>query len=40
MGPGSINMAHTARECVPMAQVETMVRIFEKLLTTESQARA
>ena len=39
MGPGSINLAHTARECVPIAQVESMVRIFEELLTTESEAR-
>lgn len=32
LGPGSIALAHTARECVPIAEVETMVRIFERLL--------
>jgi acetylornithine deacetylase len=32
LGPGSISAAHTARESVPIAEVETMVRIFERLL--------
>jgi len=27
-------VAHTSREFVPMDEVETMVRIFERLLTT------
>jgi len=34
IGPGSIQMAHTSRESVPVDQVETMTRIFETLLTT------
>ena len=34
LGPGSIDVAHTSREFVPMEEVETMVRIFERLLTT------
>jgi acetylornithine deacetylase/succinyl-diaminopimelate desuccinylase-like protein len=34
MGPGSIQMAHTSRESVPIPQVETMVRVFEELLTS------
>jgi len=33
MGPGSIRQAHTAREFVPVAQVEAMARFFERLLT-------
>lgn len=37
MGPGSIQMAHTSRESVPISQVETMVRIFEKLVTSEPE---
>ncbi len=32
IGPGSIALAHTAREFVPVDEVETMVRIFERLL--------
>ena len=32
IGPGSISAAQTARESVPIAEVETMVRIFERLL--------
>jgi acetylornithine deacetylase len=32
IGPGSIALAHTAREFVPLDEVETMVRIFEHLL--------
>ena len=32
LGPGSIAVAHTSREFVPMGEVETMVRIFERLL--------
>ncbi len=32
LGPGSISVAHTSREFVPIAEVETMVRIFERLL--------
>lgn len=32
IGPGSIALAHTARESVPVDEVETMVRIFERLL--------
>ena len=34
LGPGSIDVAHTSREFVPMEEVEAMVRIFERLLTT------
>ena len=34
LGPGSIQVAHTSREFVPIAEVETMVRIFERLLET------
>lgn len=34
LGPGSIDVAHTSREFVPTEEVETMVRIFERLLTT------
>jgi acetylornithine deacetylase/succinyl-diaminopimelate desuccinylase-like protein len=32
LGPGSIDVAHTSREFVPIGEVETMVRIFEHLL--------
>jgi acetylornithine deacetylase len=32
LGPGSISVAHTSREFVPLHEVETMVRIFEQLL--------
>jgi acetylornithine deacetylase len=32
LGPGSISVAHTSREFVPIGEVETMVRIFEHLL--------
>lgn len=32
LGPGSIDVAHTDREFVPIDEVETMVRIFERLL--------
>lgn len=35
IGPGSIASAHTARESVPIAEVETMVRIFERLLESK-----
>jgi succinyl-diaminopimelate desuccinylase len=35
LGPGSINVAHTSREFVPISEVETMVRIFERLLESE-----
>ena len=34
IGPGSIALAHTAREFVPVDEVETMVRIFERLFET------
>ena len=34
LGPGSISLAHTAREFVPIHEVETMTRIFERLLET------
>jgi acetylornithine deacetylase len=37
MGPGSIQMAHTSRESVPIPQVETMVSIFDELLTSEPE---
>jgi acetylornithine deacetylase len=36
LGPGSISVAHTSREFVPIGEVETMVRIFERLLESES----
>ena len=32
MGPGSIEQAHTSREWVEVAQVETMARLFRRLL--------
>ncbi len=32
LGPGSIALAHTSREFVPISEVETMVRIYERLL--------
>lgn len=35
IGPGSIASAHTAREAVPIAEVETMARIFERLLESK-----
>ncbi|MBK7950159.1 MAG: M20/M25/M40 family metallo-hydrolase [Deltaproteobacteria bacterium] len=35
IGPGSIAAAHTARESVPIAEVETMARIFERLLESK-----
>jgi acetylornithine deacetylase len=35
LGPGSITMAHTAREFVPIHEVEIMVRIFERLFEGE-----
>ncbi len=34
LGPGSIAVAHTSREFVPIGEVETMARIFERLLET------
>ena len=40
LGPGSISVAHTARESVPIAEVETMVRIFERLLESEGRVSA
>ena len=39
LGPGSIDVAHTSREFVPIPEVETMVRIFEHLLETEGTGR-
>jgi acetylornithine deacetylase len=38
LGPGSIDVAHTSREYVPLGEVETMVRIFERLLETRAAA--
>jgi len=32
LGPGSIALAHTSREFVPISEVETMARIYERLL--------
>ena len=32
LGPGSISVAHTSREFVPIAEVEAMVGVFERLL--------
>jgi len=40
LGPGSIALAHTARESVPIDEVETMTRIFERLLETPGARRA
>jgi len=37
IGPGSIALAHTAREFVPVDEVETMVRIFERLFETSGR---
>lgn len=39
LGPGSISLAHTARELVPIDEVETMVRIFERLLESPGSRR-
>lgn len=36
LGPGSIDVAHTSREFVPIGEVEMMVRIFERLLETRA----
>lgn len=36
LGPGSIDLAHTSREFVPISEVETMVRIYERLLETSA----
>ena len=36
LGPGSIELAHTSREFVPINEVETMVRIYERLLETSA----
>jgi acetylornithine deacetylase len=38
LGPGSISLAHTSREYVPVAEVETMVRIYERLLETTARS--
>ena len=35
LGPGSISVAHTSREFVPIGEVETMARIFERLLESD-----
>ena len=35
LGPGSIDVAHTSREFVPINEVEIMVRVFERLLEGE-----
>ena len=40
LGPGSIDVAHTSREFVPIAEVEIMVRIFERLFEGEGPALA
>jgi acetylornithine deacetylase len=40
LGPGSIAVAHTAREFVPIGEVEIMVRIFERLLEGDGGPRA
>jgi len=40
LGPGSISVAHTSREFVPIGEVETMVRIFERLLESEGSGRS
>jgi acetylornithine deacetylase len=39
LGPGSIDVAHTSREFVPIGEVEIMVRIFERLLEGDGPAR-
>jgi len=39
LGPGSISVAHTSREYVPIGEVETMARIFERLLESEGPGR-
>jgi acetylornithine deacetylase len=36
MGPGSIDLAHTAREFVPVAEVEAMTEIFVRILEDAS----
>ena len=40
LGPGSIDVAHTSRQFVPIADVEIMVRIFERLFEGEGPALA
>ncbi|MHA7839394.1 MAG: M20 family metallopeptidase [bacterium] len=40
LGPGSISVAHTAREFVPVSEVEIMVRIFERLLESPGSSRS
>ncbi len=40
LGPGSIDLAHTSREFVPIGEVEIMVRIFERLFEGEGPVRA
>jgi acetylornithine deacetylase len=40
LGPGSIDVAHTSREFVPIAEVEIMVRIFERLFEGEGPGPA
>ncbi|MEE8165483.1 MAG: M20/M25/M40 family metallo-hydrolase, partial [Myxococcota bacterium] len=37
LGPGSLDVAHTSREYVPISEVETMARIFERLLETTAR---
>jgi len=32
LGPGSIDTAHTPRECIPLDQLAQAVPIFQKLL--------
>ena len=34
LGPGSITLAHTARESVPVSEVEAMTELFVRLLET------
>lgn len=40
LGPGSIRVAHTSREFVPIGEVEIMVRIFERLLEGKGPMRS
>jgi len=40
LGPGSIAVAHTSREFVPLDEVETKARIFERLLESPGPGRA
>jgi len=35
LGPGDVAKAHSADECVPIDQLDTLVRIYERIMTAE-----